>query len=114
MKPTFTIKNAEHGEVWHDFKLFKAFGIRVSIHKFVGADTIGVYHTHPGRALRCVLLGGYVEELWRGRKVTWRPLSFGWVEPTLCHRVDKLLNGKWSYTLWLRWPRTHTVEMRYE
>lgn len=87
-------------------------GFRVDLHKFVGPDLPGCFHTHPAKAWRLVLWGGYVEELENGAKVPWRPGAAGFVQPALSHRIDTLLNGRCSYSLWIRWPKSAEVELR--
>jgi hypothetical protein len=84
---------------------------RLDLHKFIGADDPECFHTHPATAWRLVLAGGYVEQLASGREVAWRPLRAGKVSPELSHRVVRLLNGRWSYSLWLRGPKTHPVAL---
>jgi hypothetical protein len=77
----------------------------------VGADLAGCYHTHPAKALRLVLWGGYVEELEDGTRVQWWPGKVGLVRPDLSHRIASLPRGN-SYSLWLRGPKTHKIELR--
>lgn len=77
----------------------------------VGADSPGCYHTHPAKALRLVLWAGYVEELEDGTRVQWWPGQIGLVRPELAHRIAALPRGN-SYSLWLRWPKTHRIELR--
>jgi len=40
----------------------------VMLHKFTGLDMADCYHSHPGKAIRLILWGGYVEELPTGDK----------------------------------------------
>lgn len=93
-------------------------GYRIDIHKFVRPDDPLCFHTHPAAAIRVVLWGGYVEQIeqtWLGGYFLWRkvrPGHVGVVRPNLCHRIDKLLNGRVSYSLWLRGPVTHKVKVR--
>lgn len=77
-------------------------GRRIDLHKMVNADRAGCYHTHPAYAIRWIVWGGYVEELEDGTKKTWMPGMGGLVRPELSHRIDKLLNGRSSYSLWFR------------
>ncbi len=93
-------------------KLVRFRGCIIQIHKFVRSDGKGCFHTHPAWAIRVVLWGGYVEELWDGRKRTWWPGRIGVVHPELEHRTDRLLNGKNSYSLWLRGPRCREIVLR--
>lgn len=37
-------------------------GWRLDLHKFVRADDASCFHTHPAKAFRLILWGGYVEE----------------------------------------------------
>lgn len=96
----------------HIRRLAKVRGRRADLHKFVRPDDPGCFHTHPAPAIRVVLWGGYVEELEDGRLVTWQPGDFGLVRPELCHRVHSLLNGKVSYSLWLRGQVCADVALR--
>lgn len=107
-KPTFYIK-----------KLFEVFNIRVSIHKFVGPDDWACFHTHPATAIRIVLWGGYDEEIltdygtFQSRRTRRCSVgTVGIVKPKLCHRISKLLNGKSSYSLWIRFKKVATIELR--
>lgn len=86
-------------------------GRKVCLHKFVGADDPGCFHTHPAHAIRIILWGGYVDELEDGQRKTWRPGRVGRVAPTLSHRAAALINGKCSYSLWLRGPIVATIEL---
>ena len=85
--------------------------LRVDLHKMVQADGLQCYHTHPYRAWRLVLRGGYAEEMENGDGRFWFPGDSGFVEPNLSHRVSMLLNGD-SYSLWVHGPSTHGVELR--
>lgn len=87
-------------------------GWSLDLHKFVFGDEEGCYHTHPATAFRFVLWGGYVEEMEDGSRRTWRPGRIGRVEPELSHRIVSLLNGRSSYSLWLRGPRRAEIELR--
>ena len=79
-------------------------GRRIDLHKFIRADDVACYHTHPAYAVRLVLWGGYVEELEDGSRRTWRPGMVGLVRPELAHRIAELRNGRSSYSLWFRGP----------
>ncbi|MDY0747330.1 hypothetical protein SNE35_22700 [Paucibacter sp. R3-3] len=87
-------------------------GWRLELHKFVRADVPRCYHTHPAIAVRLILWGGYLEEVEASRFHWWFPPQFGLVRPELSHRIDMLANGRVSYSLWLRGPRTHEVSLR--
>lgn len=97
--------------IMHIKRLFSCRGFNLDLHKMVGVDDPGCFHTHPAKALRVVLWGGYVEELHQGGTVTLWPLSGGMVVPEHCHRVAWLIQGP-SYSLWFRWPKTHEIELR--
>lgn len=92
-------------------RLGKMLGCRLDLHKFVRADDRDCFHTHPAWAIRAILWGGYIEQLWQGEPRIWSPGSIGIVRPQHCHRVDALL-GKASYSLWLRGPVVAKVERR--
>jgi hypothetical protein len=84
----------------------------LDLHKFVATDDPGCWHTHPAYALRIVLWGGYVEDLQSQPPRTWWPGRFGIVPPGLSHRISSLINGRVSYSLWLRGPKCAEVEIR--
>lgn len=84
----------------------------VDLHKMVRPDDPGCFHTHPAYAVRVVLWGGYIEELEDGTLARRGPGYVGMVKPDLSHRVDSLLNGRASYSLWLRGPKRATTELR--
>ena len=92
-------------------RLLKWKGYRVDLHKFVKADDKECFHTHPARAVRIVLWGGYFEEMEDGRLKIWLPLMAGIVRPSLSHRVAGLV-FKYSYSLWIRWPVTTESELK--
>lgn len=87
-------------------------GRRVDLHKMVGKDDAGCFHTHPAYAVRVVLWGGYVEETERAEYRTWFPGMIGLVRPTFAHRVAGLRNGRTSYSLWLRGKKRAPVCLR--
>jgi len=91
--------------------LFRAFGCKICIHKFVAADDEGCFHTHPATAVRIILKGGYTEQLERGGYFYWFPGDIGIVRPDLSHRTAGLMLGN-SYSLWIRGQITHKVELR--
>lgn len=99
--------------------LFKFRGFQIRVHKFVSADEPGCFHTHPAYAFRLVLWGGYVEEVrsahppgygYVSKRETWFPGRSGRVEPKFCHRIDRLLNGRSSWSLWIRLPAVAEVK----
>ncbi len=97
-------------------RLFERWGYRVDLHKFVRGDDPGCFHTHPAMAVRIILWGGYVEQVerplgyYQWRRI--RPGMIGIVRPEHCHRIDSLLNGRCSYSLWLRGRKSAPVEIR--
>lgn len=93
-------------------KFVRALGCVVQVHKFIRADDPGCFHTHPAWAVRIILHGGYVEELGSGERRTWQPGRIGIVRPSLEHRIDALLNGQASWSLWLRGPKVRQVNVR--
>ena len=106
-RPTMWISRLFKLPYWR--KAGKLLSCRVDLHKFVGIDDPECLHSHPAYAIRIVLWGGYVEEYVQpGSKSYgyrwWRPGMWGVVRPELVHRVDELLNGTVSYSLWLRGP----------
>lgn len=92
--------------------LLRFLGRKWCIHKFIAADDPGCFHTHPATALRIVLWGGYVEQLDTGEMRVWAPGDIGIVRPPLCHRIESLLNGRTSYSLWLRGKNVAKIELR--
>lgn len=87
-------------------------GYRLDLHKFIRADDLTCFHTHPAKAIRIILLGGYTEQIYLSSlKRKWVIGSIGIVRPELCHRIDRLLNGKYSFSLWLRWPKTNNIKI---
>ena len=86
-------------------------GYKLDLHKFCAADDPACFHTHPAKAIRFICWGGYVEELENGVLSQWRPLRVGLVTPSLSHRIHKLMSV-YSYSLWLRWPKTHEIHLR--
>lgn len=97
-------------------RLLRIAGWRLDAHKFVAADDADCFHTHPAYALRIVLWGGYEEQVHIGTSALtyyriWGPLNFGIVRPDYCHRVSRLLNGRASYSLWLRAPANYDVKL---
>lgn len=105
-RPTMLIKRLLHIGGW-----------RLDLHKFVGSDDADCFHTHPAYALRVVLWGGYEEQVEVGTDAltffkSWMPGNFGIVRPAYCHRVARIINGTASYSLWLRAPAKHAVQLR--
>lgn len=93
-------------------RLLTCAGRVIDLHKMTGADDPGCFHTHPAYAVRIILRGGYVEELEGGRHRTWFPGMIGLVTPSCSHRIVGLRNGKFSFSLWLRFRKRAKVELR--
>jgi hypothetical protein len=93
-------------------RLARAFGRRIDLHKFIRSDDVGCFHTHPARAIRIVFWGGYVEEFEDGTLVWRMPGHVGFIRPETSHRVHALLDGRSSWSLWLRGRCRHGIELR--
>lgn len=102
-RPTLWVKHLFCRRGWH-----------IDLHKMVAADDPECFHTHPAYAIRIVLWGGYVEETEREpvRYKTWWPGKIGIVRPDYSHRIDRLRNGRWSCSLWIRFRKVAKVELR--
>ncbi len=87
-------------------------GRKVDLHKFVGRDAPGCFHTHPAPAIRVILWGGYIEELESGALREWKPGMVGTVRPELSHRIVQLRYGRCSYSLWLRGMKCSDIQLR--
>lgn len=83
----------------------------IDLHKMVGKDGEGQFHSHPAWALRIVLFGGYIEELQDGRHKVWGPGMIGIVSPDKVHRIAGLINGKFSFSLWIRGKKKKDAKM---
>lgn len=99
--------------IMYTMRLFKTKRLGIDLHKIVHADAIDCFHTHPYRAIRIVLWGGYVEQMETGIKLIRLPRYIGMINPASCHRIHSLLRGP-SYTLWIKGRATHNAEMRGE
>lgn len=114
-RPTMWISRLFKLPFWR--RAGKWLSLRVDLHKFTGTDDAYCYHTHPAYAVRIVLWGGYIEEMPREegasipRYAVLEPGSIGLVRPEFAHRVCGLLNGKASYSLWLRGPICADVKL---
>lgn len=112
-RPTMLISRLFKLPFWR--KAGKLLFCRVDLHKFVGRDDFDCFHTHPAYAIRIVLWGGYSEEIFKGGQGgfyrAWLPGDIGIVRPDLAHRVSTILNGKSSYSLWLRGPICADVKL---
>jgi hypothetical protein len=94
-------------------KLFSFMGRGVWLHKIVWPDPWERFHTHPASwAVRIILWGGYVEEMHDGTMRYWRPGSIGIVRHDDCHRINRLLRERPSYSLWIRGKRRHPIYLK--
>lgn len=93
-------------------------GYRIDLHCFRYPDPFDAFHSHPAKAIRIVLAGGYIEEIVtepmnpespRKLHSCW-PGHISVVRPAFCHRIASLIDGP-SYSLWLRAPITHKVHL---
>lgn len=93
--------------------LLKVYGCRADLHHMIRADERDCFHTHPAFAIRVVLAGGYVEEVYPGGHFqAWAPGDIGIIKPDFCHRIEYVTDQtKGSYSLWLRGRITHDVEL---
>ena len=92
--------------------LLRAFGCRLVLHKFVGTDDPGCFHTHPAYAVRIILRGAYIEQLEDGTYRLWQTGDVGIVRPTLPHRIDQASASPQPLTLWLRGPKVAETQLR--
>jgi len=92
--------------------LWRGWGRSISIHKIVYPDVWGQFHTHPANAIRLILWGGYVEEMYDGDMRYWRPGMFGRIRPEDTHRINRLIHPRPSYSLWLRGKVTHDIYLK--
>lgn len=97
--------------LWVKHLLYR-LGCHVDLHKMIGSDDEACFHTHPAYAIRIIIWGGYVEELETGDLKIWLPGQFGIIEPTCSHRIANLVNGRVSYSLWIRFRNQAKVELR--
>lgn len=98
-KPTMLIK-----------RLVKVGGFRVDLHKFISADDPGCFHSHPAWAVRMVLWGGYIEQVWGAGFRRFFPGRIGIISPAFAHRVSGLVYRA-SYSLWVRGPVIAEVKL---
>lgn len=91
--------------------LFEQDGYKLSLHRFVGADQIDCFHSHPAVAIRCILAGGYCEQFPDGTQKCRSPGYAGLIYPETVHRVHSLLDGKESISLWIRMPKSHDIQL---
>lgn len=103
--------------------LFSFRGYKLDLHKMVRADDPTCFHTHPAKAIRFILWGGYTEQILINifdskdrhsySKKQWIIGDIGIVRPDLCHRIDSL-HKQVSYSLWFRFPKTHSIHIEGE
>lgn len=87
-------------------------GFQVNLHCITGADEAGCYHSHPAKAIRIILWGGYIEEIpdYRYSDFEYRsPGYIGVMQPEFIHRIAYVDGASW--TLWIRWPVTHKIKL---
>lgn len=137
VEPDYAVPDWEY-PVFYTRRLISAFGWTLDLHKFVAADPPNDYHSHPYRARRLVLSGGYEEHVMPPNSPVIhreddKRLSFveeplvnvlheghgGWVEPSTVHRIAdirayagaKYLNSSHypAFSLWWHGPRTAGV-----
>lgn len=92
--------------------LFCRSGRHWDLHKIVQPDPNECFHTHPAWAIRFILSGGYIEEMENGQRRCWWPGDIGLVRPSLSHRIAKLLDGRRSLSLWIRFRKVARVHLR--
>lgn len=108
------VDSDESQAVMHIKRLFKFRGYRLDLHKISGPDAPECFHTHPSKAWRLIVWGGYCEEVldaWHRRVFKrWGPGAAGIVTHDYCHRITHIIAGP-SYSFWFRWPVTHDVQL---
>ncbi len=116
-RPTMWIKRLLKLPIW--WWAGKLRSCRVDLHKFVAEDDYDCYHSHPAWAIRIVLWGGYIEEVYDdatyannlfGALRVWFPGRVGVIRPSFAHRVHELC-ARTSYSLWLRGPICADVKL---
>lgn len=93
--------------------LIRLGGFQVNLHYITGVDAIDCYHSHPAKAFRIILRGGYIEEIPDYRYSDyeyWHPGRCGMMQPEFIHRIAHVEDGG-SWTLWIRWPVTHPIKL---
>lgn len=90
--------------------LFSKDGYKITLHKMIAADDSECFHSHPATAIRWIVKGGYVEELYDGRKKNILEGSISIVRPNTKHRIHSLIEDE-SISLWIRSPKTHEIEL---
>lgn len=115
MKWDKVLKSEKDGLPLLYIKTLLSFGGRsIRLHKIIYPDPWEQFHTHPGRAIRIILWGGYVEEMLDGTMRTWKPGMIGLVRHDDCHRINRLLHEmpRASYSLWLRGKARHETMLK--
>lgn len=92
--------------------LFSFGGRSIRLHKIIYPDPWEQFHTHPGRAIRIILWGGYVEEMHDGTMREWLPGMIGLLRHDDCHRINRLRHERPSYSLWLRGKARHETMLK--
>lgn len=111
MKYDIEIKSPDGFNVLLIKHLFKRFGWEINLHKIVSPDAAYCFHTHPAKAFRIILKGGYYEQLSTGEMIKWSLGNMGFIYPEFEHRIHALKKGS-SYTLWIRGPITAEIKTR--
>lgn len=116
MKWTETIYNKDSSKpVLYSKTLLNLFFIKFSLHKIVRADDVDCFHSHPAHAIRFVLRGGYIEEVYRENKCStnrvWKKWNVGWVKPNFTHRIESLFIKIDCYTLWISLREKHKIKL---
>ena len=99
----------EHRPVMYSKTLLSWRGRRIDLHKIVGEDGEGMFHSHPARAIRIILRYSYYEQLLDGTIKKWKAGMIGVVNPELTHRIHRV--GEPCYTLWIRGRTTQKVRL---
>lgn len=93
--------------------LLHLLGRRIDLHKIIYPDPWECFHSHPARwAVRIILWGGYTEEMYDGTIRKWWPGKIGIVRHSDVHRINRLLSGRPSYSLWIRGKVRHQTQLR--
>ncbi len=97
-------------------EMFAFGGWTIILHKVVKGDPPDCFHGHEGNNYRIVFKGGYVEEVMRPDGTTYRRSIMPAIWPRkitfdYAHRFHSLANGKVSWTLWLKGPKTHKLKL---
>jgi len=98
--------------ILHIKHLFHWRGRRIDLHKIEWPDPWECFHSHPARAIRIILWGGYVEEMYDGVMRYWRPGRIGMVRHFDIHRINRLLHERPSYSLWIRGKVRHPTQLK--